>query len=67
MPEKADILLSENLDTWLLGEHMIPTVKDARQRLLKPDAKVIPQGATIYVQVIESSWGFGKYGFTMIV
>lgn len=60
MPEKADILVSETLDTYLIGEWFLPTLKHAREHLLKPSAIVIPSSAVVYVQLIESFYGFGK-------
>jgi len=60
IPEKADILLSENLDSYFFGEQMLVTIKHAKENLLKPNAKIIPAGGAIYAQVIESTFGFGK-------
>ena len=54
MPEKADLLICEILDAGLLGEHVIPSLRHAKQHLLKPDAKIIPYSAEIHAVAIES-------------
>ena len=46
--EKFDLCVSEILDCGLLGENVLPTVQDARKRLLKDDAVVIPHSAKVY-------------------
>ena len=45
MGEKADLLVTETFSSGLLAEHALPTVEDARARLLKPGAPIIPIGA----------------------
>jgi hypothetical protein len=54
LPRRVDCLLSELLDSTLLGEGIIPTVRDAWKRLLKPGAIVVPAAARIFVQIVES-------------
>eukprot|EP00949_MAST-11_sp_MAST-11-sp1_P003849 g3849.t1 len=44
---KADLLVSEILDVGLLGEGVLPAVRDARERLLEGDAECIPSHAII--------------------
>lgn len=56
LDEKVDIVVSEILDVGLLGEGVIPSVRDALANLAKPGAKLVPQGADIYVQLIETSY-----------
>jgi predicted nicotinamide N-methyase len=46
LPEPAEVLVSEVFGTMVLNEDVIPTVEDARARLLKPDAAVIPNIAS---------------------
>ena len=50
---RADLLVSEILDDGLLGEHVLPSVADARARLLAPGAPVIPSAATVWAVAIE--------------
>src|SRR6185369_3057303 len=42
IPEPADLLVSEILSSDLLTEDVVTTVADARRRLLKPNARMIP-------------------------
>jgi len=64
MRGKADMLVSEILDTVLLGEAVLPAVRDARARLLAindnddDDSSVIilPQSASIVAQLVHSPW-----------
>lgn len=53
---KANVCTSELLESGLLGEGIIPALRDAWQRHLCEDAIVIPQKARVYAQVIECSW-----------
>jgi type II protein arginine methyltransferase len=42
LPERADLLVSEIVDNGLLGEGVLPVIEDARTRLLRPDAPILP-------------------------
>lgn len=53
---RADICLSELLDDGLLGEGWLPTMRDAWERHLKPDAVVIPQRARVFAVLVEADW-----------
>ncbi len=55
MPRRCDLLVSELLDTELLGEGVLATCRDARTRLLTPEARCIPMAATVYAQVVAHS------------
>ena len=50
---RADLLVSEILDDGLLDEHVLPSVADARARLLAPGAPVIPSAAAVWAVAIE--------------
>ncbi len=50
---KAILCTSELLETGLLGEGMIPAMRDAWDRHLAKDAIVVPQRARVYAQVVE--------------
>ncbi len=52
--EPANILVAEIVDTGLLGENIIASIADAKKRLCKAEATIIPQGATVYAVPIES-------------
>ena len=52
-PARADLIVSEVLDTGLLGEGVLHTMRDATCRLLAPAGEVLPRGAAVYVMAIE--------------
>jgi type II protein arginine methyltransferase len=54
IPKRLDILVTETIDSALIGEGIIPIIKHARKYLLKPDAKVLPMGATVFASLVES-------------
>lgn len=54
LPDRADILVSEILDSGLLGEGHAPSVRLAVAELLKPGATVIPAAATLWAVPIEA-------------
>ena len=49
----VDILVAEIVDAGLLGENIIASIADAKKRLCKADATVIPQSAAVYAVPIE--------------
>lgn len=55
MSARADLLVTETFDARVLGEGVVPIVNDAKARLLKPGAPVIPQGVRVYFQLLEGS------------
>jgi type II protein arginine methyltransferase len=54
LPERVDVLITETLDSGLLGEGILPIIIDARERLLVENAKIIPRGAKIYGALLDS-------------
>lgn len=75
---KADILVSEIFSSELLGEHVLPSLEDAKRRLLKPQGKVIPAAGSIMIALftgddirrnlqVEDAFGFNLQGFNKIV
>ena len=78
IPAQADILVSEIFSSELLGEHVLPSLEDAKRRLLKPQGKVIPAAGSIMIGlctgddikrnlVVENSFGFNLQHFNTIV
>ena len=47
----ADVLVAEVISNDLLGEGMLDSYDDARERLLKAGARIVPCGASIMVQL----------------
>ena len=54
LPERADVLISETLWNFGVGEGMIGFVADARRRFLKPDARVIPAAVDLHVAPVQN-------------
>ncbi|KAK3039472.1 hypothetical protein RJ639_028054 [Escallonia herrerae] len=52
---RADILVSEILDSELLGEGLIPTLQHAHDKLLVQNPQTVPYRATTYGQLVEST------------
>ncbi|KAL0324474.1 UNVERIFIED_CONTAM: protein arginine N-methyltransferase 1.6 [Sesamum calycinum] len=50
IPSRADVLVSEILDSELLGEGLIPTLQHAHDKLLIEYPQTVPYRATIYGQ-----------------
>eukprot|EP00754_Rhynchopus_humris_P049844 Rhum_TRINITY_DN8608_c0_g1::Rhum_TRINITY_DN8608_c0_g1_i1::g.28972::m.28972 len=51
---RPNVLVSETLGTFLLGESALFYMSDARDRLLAPGGTVIPAGGAQYVSVVHS-------------
>ena len=45
LPERADLLICEIFSVQVITEGVLPTLEDAKARLLKPDAVVLPMAA----------------------
>ncbi|KAE8055902.1 hypothetical protein FH972_012713 [Carpinus fangiana] len=56
IPSPADILVSEILDSELLGEGLIPTLQHAHDTLLVENPQTVPYRATTFGQLVESSF-----------
>ncbi|WJX65360.1 Protein arginine N-methyltransferase 7, variant 2 [Trifolium repens] len=53
---RADVLVSEILDSELLGEGLIPTLQHAHDKLLVENPLTVPYRATTYGQLVESTF-----------
>ncbi|KAL6004996.1 Protein arginine N-methyltransferase 7 [Asimina triloba] len=53
LPSRADILVSEILDSELLGEGLIPTLRHAHDELLAANPGAVPYRATTYGQLYD--------------
>ena len=51
---RCNILVSELLDTTLIGEGWIPTVRDCRARLVTSNAICVPSGARLMAALVGS-------------
>ncbi len=54
MPEQADVVISEIVDTVLLGEGALATLTHAMGALAKPEARAVPERGTLKAQPVES-------------
>jgi tetratricopeptide (TPR) repeat protein len=75
---KADILVSEIFSSELLGEYVLPSLEDAKRRLLKPKGRVIPAAGQIMIALfggdnmrrnlmVDDSFGFNLQRFNGLV
>jgi type II protein arginine methyltransferase len=55
LPRRADVLVSEIVDCGLVGEGLFPAVRHAREHLLAPGGLMLPAGAQLHGQLIESA------------
>ncbi|KAK4483604.1 hypothetical protein RD792_010803 [Penstemon davidsonii] len=53
---RADVLVSEILDSELLGEGLIPTLQHAHDKLLVENPQTVPYRATTYAQLVECTY-----------
>lgn len=51
--EKADILVQEQMGSWLFNEGMIESILDARDRLLKVGGKILPGQFELFIEPIQ--------------
>ena len=54
LPERCDVLVTDPRGVLPLYEQAIPTIIDARRRLLKPGGVLIPQRDTIWAALVEA-------------
>lgn len=53
LPQKADLFVSELINVGMLAPNMLPIIRHARENLVKPEGRVIPEAATVYGALIE--------------
>jgi 2-polyprenyl-3-methyl-5-hydroxy-6-metoxy-1,4-benzoquinol methylase len=61
LPEEVDVLVSEIVDDGLLRENVLPVMEDARRRLIKPDATVLPSRVAIRGTLVGGPEWTGLY------
>lgn len=61
LPERADVLLSETLGVSGLDEGIAEIVADARNRFLKPDARIVPQHVAVWIVPVELDYEYDKH------
>lgn len=55
LPQPVDVIVTEIVDCGLIGEGILPTLRHAREHLLKPGGIIIPQAARLMAVPIEST------------
>ena len=74
LPERADVLVTETLGTLGFDESILSLVRDARERMLKPNARIIPAHVTVSVVPVELEapyeqhvgfWSEPRYGLDL--
>lgn len=62
LPQRCDLLVSETLSTFCFDtENIIEYVADARQRFLKPEARIIPEACDTFLMPFSSQeFGLGR-------
>ncbi len=60
LPAKADVLVHEIFSSGLIEEHVLPALEDAKQRLLTPDACIIPGASSIMIALVGGD-DLGRY------
>lgn len=53
---RVKLIVTETFDAGLFGEHVVPTLIDAHERILSDSGVVIPSNATLYVAAIECEY-----------
>ena len=59
IPYKLDLLITETIDSALIGEGIIPIIRHAKANLLKENAEIIPRGAKVFAALLESQDIYG--------
>jgi protein arginine N-methyltransferase 1 len=54
LPERADVLISETLWNFGVGEGMVGFLADARRRFLKPGARSMPAAVELHVAAVQT-------------
>jgi len=54
LPERADVLISDQIGQFGFEAGLVETVADVRTRLLKPGGRIIPQRVTMYLAPVEA-------------
>ena len=71
LPERANVLITETLGNLGFDEQIVPSVLDARQRLLTVDARLIPSRVSLFAAPVDAAraherevafWSTPRYG-----
>ena len=60
LPERADVLISETLWNFGVGEGMVGALADARRRFLKPGGRSMPEAVELHVAAVQTGRVYGQ-------
>lgn len=63
LSEKVDVIISETLGSFGVDENTLEFTLDARDRFLKDDGLLIPNGIKMYLCPVEAKQSYGKIDF----
>lgn len=63
LEEKADVLTAELVGHFVFEEGMIEFIADVRDQLLKPQARIIPAGADLYLAPVQMGDAFTEVSY----
>jgi len=55
LPARADVVISETLGAWGADEGIVAIMADALDRLARPDARLIPDGVTMWLAPLRET------------
>jgi len=61
LPERADLLVTETMGAFGLEEQILSSVIDARRRLLRPDATMVPHSLDLFLVPVEVPDVFARH------
>lgn len=53
LPERADLFVSELINVGMLAPNMLSIIRHARENLVKPDGRIIPESAVVYGALLQ--------------
>ena len=65
-PEKVDIVVGDLISTALIDEIQVPAMNYARENLLKPNGKIMPELITSSAQLVQTNYEFFGLKFPMV-
>lgn len=63
LPEKADVLISETLGSFGIDENTLQFTRDAKQRFLHQQGRLIPRSIELFVAPVDDSETYQKIDF----
>ena len=65
IPEKADVVIAEMLDTAMIQEPQVPVLRNVLDRVLKPDGRILPQKVVSTVALAYCDYVFYSFSFPL--